>query len=69
MHINSYCRDSFFRGSGKSSNRRVLMLIVASHIALAIPGNTIYVYVMARYMIIKHGIDDIHSPRRCIDVT
>ena len=25
------------------------MLIVASHIALAIPGNTIYVYVMGRY--------------------
>ena len=26
------------------------MLIVASHIALAIPGNAIYVYVMARYI-------------------
>ena len=26
------------------------MLIVASHIALAIPGNTIYVYVMGRYI-------------------
>ena len=45
------------------------MLIVASHIALAIPGNTIYVYVMARYTVIKHGIGDIRSPRRLIDVT
>lgn len=42
----TYFRDPFFRG--KSSNRRVLMLIVASHFALAIPGNTIYVYIMAR---------------------
>ena len=38
------------------------MLIVASHFALAVPGNTIYVYVMARY--IEQRIPDQFTLRR-----